>query len=260
MNPVIFNRLKRYRVVVIALTLALGVSGCVWLRMLELKSQLSRFDENFKTSTSDSFALQFLHPVLYNDDYLTLARVKPTSEENLAEGSRWKQLFHKLDANGQVAKGADIVFTLDFDKQEKLLRWEFSPSFMVMMPARFFEASLRSLGKGKVDQDKNQMKVDPQDLPKLNEAPPKREQIIALLGEPSEQSNQNGLKLDIYRFRTDTSYVEPEYEDRRNASVKLYFEPKTNELRKVTSRFLGLKFSIDFRNLIQLEALGTRKG
>ena len=252
--------IKRYRIIFAALALMLIAPGCVWLRMLELKSQLSHFDENFRISSSDTFTLQFLHPVLYNEDYLTLARVKPTSEEKLIEGARWIQLFHKLDAHGQVTKGRDIVFTLDFDQHEKLYRWEFSPAFMIMMPAKFFEASLRSLGKGKVDQDKKQMKVDPEDLPKLNEKPPKRAQIIAVLGEPTEQSHADGLKLDIYRFQADSSYIEPEYEDRRKASAKLFFDPKTDELKKVTSRFLGLKFSIDFRNLIQLEALGKNKG
>lgn len=241
---------------VAVLLLATALSGCVWLRMLELKSQLSHFDENFKVTAGQHFTLNFLHPVLYSDDYLTLAKVEPSSKANEHNGAEWRQVFHKLNVKGQKETGRDVVFTLRFNRNDRLESWEFSPTFMAMIPPRFLEASLRSLGKGNVDQGKQRLRVNPEDLPKVDANPPTREEIIASLGEPSEKTMENGLKLHIYRFQTETASTDSGYEDRRNASAKLFYDPKTQELQKVTARFLGLKFSVDFRKFIQLEALG----
>ncbi|QSA97694.1 hypothetical protein [Methylococcus sp. EFPC2] len=238
------------------LALVLLLTGCVWLRMLEMKGQLSHFDENFRVENNGHFVLDFLHPVLYDEDYLTLAKVEPSLKESLPTGPRWKQIFHKVDAGGKTVPGVDIVFTLDFDEEKRLKRWDFSPAFIAMIPGRFLEASLRSLGKGKVDEGKKQLRVNPEDLPRLNEKPPGRAQVEAALGPPSEVSEDGGKTLSIYRFQTDTLYVKPDYEDRRFAYAKLYFDPASDELQKVTARFLGLKFSVDFRKLIKLEAIG----
>jgi hypothetical protein len=239
------------------LLLIFALSGCVWLRMLEMKSQLANFDENFRTQTTDHFVLQFLHPVLYSDDYITLAKVHPSIKATVETGTRWKQVFHKLDARERVKSGAtDVIFTFDFNKEDKLTGWDFSPTFLAMVPPQFLEASLRSLGKGKVDEARKQLRVRPEDLPKLSSRPPTIKDIQASLGDPAEQGEEDGLKLYVYRFRTDTMFIQPEYQERRNAYAKLYFDPKTDELQKVMARFLGLKFAVDFRNLVQLQAVG----
>lgn len=233
----------------------ISLSGCVWLRMLELKAQLSHFDENFKVDSSRNFSLHFLNPVLFSDDYLTLAKVQPSEKEAAPDGKRWRQVFSKINAAGQKETGADVVFTLQFDHNDRLTSWDFSPVFLAMIPPKFLEASLRSLGKGNVDRGKQQLRVNAEDLPKVDAKPPNRDQILSILGEPAEKTLENGLKLHIYRFRADTPATESGYEDRRNASAKLFYDPKTNELQKVTARFLGLKFSVDFRKMLQLEAL-----
>jgi len=243
-----------YRTLLLLLVLLL--SGCVWLRVLEMKSQMKRFDEHFRIENSPQFKLHFLHPVLYDDDYRTLAKVEPSLKEALPAGTRWKQVFHKIGPDGKTQPNVDIVFTLEFDPDQRLKRWDFSPTFLAMVPPRFLEASLRSLGKGKVDEGKKQLKVDAEDLPKVVSPPPTRQQIVAVLGEPTEQPQNDGGTLSVYRFVTDTPLVEKGYEDRRNAYAKLHFDPRTDELKKVSARFLGLKFSVDFTRLIQLEAVG----
>lgn len=236
--------------------LVILLSGCVWLRVLEMKHQLSQFDEHFKIEHNPHFSLHFLHPVLYDEDYLALAKVAPSLKEALPTGSRWKQVFHKVGRHGDRVQGGDIMFTFEFDRNKRLVRWDFSPGFTAMIPSRFLDASLRSLGRGKVDEGRKQLRVDSKDLPKVNSEPPNRQQVVSVLGEPTDQFEENGTKLSVYRFVTETAYVEPDYEDRRNAYAKLYFDGQNDQLRKVSARFLGLKFSVDFQKLIQLEAVG----
>jgi len=233
----------------ILLLLLCSLASCVYLRLLEVKNQLAHFDENFRVGVTDHFTLHFLHPVLFSDDFIELSKLRPSRVEPLPNGTRWYQEFHKVDAAGQRQLGVDIVFALTFDKENKLVSWDFSPVFMAMVPAQFFEASLRSLGKGKVDESKKRLYVDPQDLPKLSVKPPTRETILDIMGQPVEQSEKEKLRVYVYRFEVETPHLDRDYEDRRTAIIKLYFHPSTDELIKMGGKFVGLKIAIDLHKL-----------
>ncbi len=235
------NRLLRYLVLALLLT---SLSACVWFRLLELKNQLAKFDENFAIEASDHFTLVFKNPVLLNDDFVTLAKLQPTSKEQTPTGSRWIQAFHKIDAKGRLQPGVDFFFTLDFDQDDYLTRWDFSPIFMVMVPAKFFEDSIRSLAKGKVDEASRKYKVDPKDRAKITVPPPTLQQIKQAMGEPLEKSKEDGKNVYVYRFMVDSPWIDKDYQDRRFTDVKLYFDPKTEELTRMGGRFIGLKINI----------------
>jgi hypothetical protein len=226
-----------------------SLSGCVWLRLLDMKSQFAKFDENFRIESGEHFVVHFLHPVLYLDDFSDLSKMEPTRVERTASGKRSLQIYRKLDAHGKPQPGTDIVFTLDFDKDDKLTQWDFSPVFMAMAPAPFFEASLRSLGKGKVDENKRQLQVSPADLPKVTAPPPKRAAIVNLLGQPHEQRKDKDGPILVYRFEMETPRVEEGYADRKNTNIQFLIDPKTDDVMKMSGKFAGLKISINFRKL-----------
>ena len=236
------NRLTRFLILTILLT---SLSACVWLRLLELKNQLAKFDENFTTEASDHFTLVFKNPVLLNDDFVTLAKLQPTSKEQTTTGSRWIQAFHKIDAKGHPQPGVDFFFTLDFDHDDYLTRWDFSPVFVTMVPAKFFEESIRSLAKGRVDEASRKYKIDPKDRAKITVPPPSLRQIKEVMGEPLEKSKEDGKIVYIYRFQVDSPWIDPDYQDRRFTDVRLYFDPKTDELTRMGGRFIGLKININ---------------
>ncbi len=251
------NRLLRLSVL---LWLVYSLSGCVWLRLLELKNQLSDFEENFATEVSDHFTLIFKHPVLLNDDFVELAKLEPTIKERIPTGSRWIQAFHKVDAAGKVQPGVDFFFTLDFNRDDYLTRWDFSKVFMTMAPPQFFEASIRSLGKGKVDESRHQFTVEDRDLARITVKPPTVEKIVAAMGEPIMKTVVDGKKLYVYRFLVDSPHIDPDYQDRRYTNVELYFDPKTEELTKMGGKFIGLKISINLLKLGEQNKSEARAG
>lgn len=243
--------MKRLIPLVLVLTLAFGLTGCVYLRLLEVKNQLAGFDKHFHVSISDNhFILNLLHPVLLSEDWIYLTKLRPSRIGSTPEGYQW---FIDFVIDGTSSKGRarkTIVFAMTFNNEGKLTDFDFSPLFLEMAPPAFLEASMRSLGRGKVDQDKRQLRVDPEDLPKFAVRPPSRKKILEVLGPPHEQFPKGGLKVFKYRFKAATSPVEPGYEDRRFAETKLYFDPK-DELARLSGRFAGLKLAIDYRKFAQ---------
>ncbi|WP_156912819.1 hypothetical protein [Methylocaldum szegediense] len=237
--------------------LLFALSGCVWLRLLEAKNQLADFDRNVRVSIDEGyFHLDFLNPVLLSEDFRYLTKLHPSRIEKLPAGYRWSVDFRQMDTGDRP--GRTIIFRMTFNQENKLSGWDFSPVFLELAPATFLEASIRSLGKGKVDEGRRQLKVAAGDLPKLAAAPPNRKRILEVLGPPAEESTKDGMKVYTYRFEAEAAPVEvgQDYEKRRVAVAKLYFNPVTDDLIRMSSRFVGLKLAIDYRKLTQLASPG----
>ena len=226
----------------------IALTGCVWLRLLEVKHQLADFDDHVRVQVADRhFILNLLHPVLLSEDFVYLTKLHPSRVTSSPEGYRWFVDFRIDPAASKEQAGKTIVFAMTFTPDHRLAAFDFSPLFLEMAPAAFLEASIRSLGVGKVDQGKNQLKVDAEDLPKLSARLPSRQAILAVMGPPAEQFPQDDLKGLLYRFKADAAPVEPKYEKRRIAEVKLFFDPHSDELVRLAGRFAGLKLAIDYR-------------
>ena len=233
--------------------LLITLSGCVWLRLLEIKNQLADFDDNVRIEVANKhFIVHLLKPVLRSDDFIYLSKLQPSRKEFLADGTqRWYLDFNFDPARTPAQQTQQVSFIMTYTPRQRLAAFDFSPLFVEMAPPVFLEASIRSLGVGKVDQDKKQLKVDPEDLPKLAASLPKTANITTVMGPPTEERMEDGLKLLIYRFKATAVPVDPEYEERRIAEAKLYFDPAKDELVRLKGKFAGLKLSIDYRKLSQ---------
>jgi len=233
------------------LLLAVFLTGCVWFRLLEIKNQLADFDENIRIEVLDKhFIVHFKDPVLLSEDFVYLSKLNPSRIEKLPDGGyRWYLDFHLDPAKTPEQKTKLVSFAMTYTREHKLEAFDFSPLFVEMAPVAFLEASIRSLGVGKIDQDKRQLKVDPEDLPKLIASLPKSADITRVMGPPESIVDENGLKILVYRFKADSLPVDKEYEERRIAEAKLYFDPAKDEILGLKGRFAGLKLSIDYKKL-----------
>lgn len=232
------------------LTLGLALTGCVWLRLLEVKGQLGDFDENFDIAITDRLALRFRHPVMYGDDFLYLTELDPTRIEPKPPGVRWTVDFHKLDPHGTLeSPRKTLSFQMDFNAEQKLTGFAFSPLFLAMAPPEFLEASIRSLGKGSVDTGHRQLRVAPHDLPTIHAHLPTRSVIHGIFGQPyARGKDAEGVRY-VYRFLADVHPRSPKAEAKRLAEVHLLFQGTDETLAQMQGKFVGLKLRIDYRKL-----------
>ena len=250
MNSIRFVSL-RYMLILLVL---LALSACVYTRLLEVKNQLANFDEYFRVKVeSGHFILDFRKPVLYDSDFTDLTHLNPSRVVTQKEGYQWFLDFSPDRPQNPAGKPPEkIVYCMTFGADHKLRSWDFSPLFLQMAPPAFLEASLRSLGKGKILQSHRQLKVDYKDMPAITEQPPALETITSSLGQPDEIYRKDELDVYLYRFKADSTATDREYQDMRQAEAKLYFDPANGRLAKMSSRFAGLKISIDYRKMTRL--------
>jgi len=239
--------MKVLRLVVVILVASL-LTGCVYWRLYQTKLQLAEFDKNFSIVIADDFTWIFKDSKLYSDDFTELSKLQPSRIITQKNQQTWRYQFHKVDDKEQLfLPEVNFFFDLNFNPQQQLTHWVLSPLFLKLAPPEFLAASLQSLGKGEINQSKRQLKVAADAMVKINAPLPQKSEIIKHLGEPLNIENHQGLQILHYLFKLETPKVETGYEYRTLSKVRLFIDPETEELVKMSGRFVGLKLSIDYR-------------
>lgn len=238
---------------VLVLVICLSLTGCLhWWRAFQTYRQLDQFDRNFQVANSDDFTLHFKNPIMYSNDFVLLSGLRPSYSDPLGEGRRWRYWFHKVDQNQTpILPEVKFFFDLDFNKDNRLVSWTFSSLFLRIAPAEFLEVSLRSLAGAEINEGAKQMRANADHIEKIAARLPKKESIVAGLGEPLEIIDQNDeQEIYLYHFLLQTMGIKKGYEDRALSVVKLTFDKETNELIRMAGRFAGVKLSISYRKFL----------
>lgn len=207
----------------VALTLLLG--GCVYLRLLELKQQLGKFDEFFALQTADGLALICHTPVLRTADIRWIG-LSPEHTKKLGQAEQWQVRWVKQLPAGITEKlEFDIVLELGF-AADKLTRVAIPERYFAVMPKQFLIGVIKSVGKGKID--KSSKRIDTTvSAAEIAAARPKLPAIDKLLGVPSEEREEG--ENTIVRYR----YVPATKESRAGVfDMHLTFHTKSGELLK----------------------------
>jgi hypothetical protein len=237
---------------VLILLLALPLTGCIyWWRAYQTYLQMGEFDRYFNVAVADDFTLHFKEPIMYSDDFVSLAKLHASEEKPTPEGKRWRYWFRKVDQQGKVIKPKiEFYSDLNFNRKDRITDWSFSSLFLEIAPPKLLEVSLRSLGGADINKEKMQLKADTSRLGKINVELPLKSKIVEKLGEPLRIDDEPDQEIYVYHFKLITHGIEEGYEDRELSVVNLSFDKKTQELIKMSGRFAGLKISINYGNLV----------
>jgi hypothetical protein len=242
---------RTFRFLIILLLIS-SLTGCIyWIRAYQTYLQLIDFDRYFVVQDGKVFALHFNRPILYNSDLVSLSKLQPSSISTISNGTRWRYTFRKVDAQQKlITPGLTFFFDIDFNRDNRVSSWYFSPLFMQIAPPKFLEVSLRSLAGGAIDKEKKQLHANADSITKISAKLPQKATVIAQLGTPIEIKTEAEQEIYIYNFLLDTHDIEPGYEDRALSVVKLTFDKSSHELTRMAGRFAGLKISINYRKFL----------
>ena len=202
---------------------ALLFSGCVYLRLLELKKQIDRFEEFFGLQSADGLAIVCHTPVLRTGDVRWIG-LKPENVKTLGSAEQWQVRWIKQLPPGVKEKTEyDIVLELSF-AHDRLTRVKIPERYFAVMPKHFLVGVIRSLGRGRID--KTQKKIDATiSAAEIAAARPDLPSIDKLLGQPTAEWQEGPNTFVRYR------YVPSTQEARAGVfEMQLTFETKSGEL------------------------------
>ncbi len=218
---------------------ALLLSGCVYLRLLEFKKQLTRFDENFTTPPTEDLSLHCLHPVLRPDDLRWLGAAPKTITPNTG-GEDWLIRWVKETAPGiQEESVYDMELAVRF-VDDHMIDVRIPKRYLAYIPRDLVLNMLRSTGTAKID--KNDRRTDAQTEAPAAAPMPNLSTIKSMLGEPTRQQETPGLITHFYRYRLDlvTTNAKP-------IEASFAFDAATGDLRKFTAHLPRGTLNYDFK-------------
>ena len=217
------THIKSFLKTLLIATITCSLSGCIyWIRAYQTYLQMNEFDQHFYTKTTDKFTLHFNDPILFSDDFISLANLYPTEEKSNADGKSWKYLFRKVDLKRQLIKPeVNFYSEINFNKEGKIIDWAFSSLFLQIAPPQFLDASLRSIGGASIDTEKKQLRANTELLEKIQADLPKKEMVITHLGPPLEIIDDHELEIYRYQFLLDTPHIDEGYEDNAFNEIKI---------------------------------------
>jgi hypothetical protein len=237
---------------VLALILAASLTGCIyWWRAYQTYVQMGEFDRYFKVAVADDFTLQFKKPILYSEDFVSLAKLHASEEKVTPEGKHWRYWFRKVDEKGKlVTPRVEFHSDLNFNKQNRITAWSFSSLFLEIAPPKLLEISLRSIGGADINKEKMQLKADTSRFGRIDVDLPLKSKVVEKLGRPLRIEQDIDQEVYVYHFKLVTHGIQEGYEDRELTVLRLNFDKNTEELTKMSGRFAGLKISINYGNLV----------
>ncbi len=215
---------------------ALLLSGCVYLRLLQLKRQLADFDRNFAIRATDGLRLECLNPVLLADD-LRFLGFYPATIRQVGVAEQWHIRWVKQVAPGTTEKGRyEIAFDLTF-VDAKLTALHIPENYFAFMPKDVIVAGVKSLGGAKVDKSNRSILAELSD----KVIPPSAKGVSDMLGPPTDRKVEGNRETFHYHFASD----DPENKG-KDFDLWLTFDAQSGDLRETAGRLpighLHLKF------------------
>jgi len=222
-------------------SLALLLGGCVYLRLLAIKNQLSAFDRHFTLDTHDGVRLGCLKPVLLAADLHWLG-ITPEHIQTLGQSEQWRIRWVKqLPAGTTEATAYDLSIEMIFT-EGKLSRVFVPERFFALISKSFFVDLLRGMGAANIDRGARTADVNLTDAGgKTPGVPITRDTLLNFLGRPgAERVEDTRLVLD-YRFITT-----PPVDDSRPIDLAFSFDAQTGQRHRNTGRSRVGKMSFNF--------------
>ena len=228
---------------VLLLSLTLSTTGCVYLRLLQVKRQLSAFNSYFQIEDQDKLTLVFLKPVLLPNDITWLMKSAPISRKETDMGELWEYILEKQygdvnDQEGDFNIPISMVFV-----NNKLNQISFPERFLKYLSKPLLARMLASMGEAEIDKARRKAgsRFQARDTVEI----PREQQVLDVLGKPYFTEESDDTKRLIYAYNLKEANLEPG-SNGFSLIMTFKFKKEDDRLRKTEINLRGLKMSLDF--------------
>lgn len=223
------------------LAMTLLLTGCVYLRLLEVKRQLANFDRYFAVEESAGLEVRFRKPVLRDEDVMFLGLV-PAERIRTGSAERWRFRWVKDPAPGD-APGLRYEQTAEFVFANQRLASVLIPEqFFAFFPKSRVIASLRSIGQASVDRRRRTASGALAPTAQNDSLPPLREtDLMAMLGAPVATGGSAEAPEWRYSFQAIAA-------GGRTGPIDVVFtlHPRTGTVQHVKGRLIAGTIEFDY--------------
>jgi hypothetical protein len=233
--------LDMYRLIkllIVFLSVALFLNGCILERILRVKNQLCDFEENFQIEISEGFHVFLREPVMLDEDITWLAGASPSEQQTIGE-----QLVMAYIAvrNGVHADDQyDLPIKLRFirlDGEYRLKEGYLSKNLTAMLTDELLTQIMQSVCKSEKSLIKQQIVIDISTLDRT--LLPVRSEITGILGPPNPNKGiEHTLRYDYQLKNNDDADKE--------TTIEIEFDESNQRILRIRVKYLRYNLDADF--------------
>jgi hypothetical protein len=193
---------------------SVALAACSIGRVSEVKEQFCNFESNFSYSTDDNPYLGFGQPVLLDSDVTAMIGYEPSEVIMDEQGMLHRYVIEKLTLDDSPAE--TLVFELRYDLSDGKSRLQSIHLPPQLAIAKNFEAynDPETVAAAAAEICSSEVKFSfrpaEEDIdPRLLENLPDRSQMIAMIGAPSWESEEENAMIYEYRVQGSSDYDAP---------------------------------------------------
>ncbi len=199
------SRMLKRKWPAVLLTGAIGLlflSGCVYLRLLDVKRQLRDFDNHYAIEGDPDLEILCKTPVVLSKDVVYLIGAPPLTTEAKGDVFRWRYEFDRVLPEGDEEGAPMDRLSLSFDMRDgKVRRIIVPPSFMQLFSRQVLVETLRKAPEADVLQLRKTVVARNRLSDEADAQLPTRERTLSLLGNPLGVENIDRLETLVYRYK-----------------------------------------------------------
>ena len=229
------------RISIIFILFIVSSTGCVYLRLLQVKRQLNDFENNFELNDQNGLKFVFKNPVLLSDDIIWLMKNDPLSTEQTENGENWVYVLEKQYLDEDTDKVNYDIPMLFYLRDDKLVEMTFPERFLKNLSKPLLIKMLGSMGKSEIS--KSTRTAGTEFKGSNSDEIPKKRYIISVLGEPYKDETTDQTETLTYLYNLKKSDMAKE-NDQFDLKMTFSFRDNNETLEKAEYNFNGLTMSL----------------
>jgi hypothetical protein len=226
------------RFLILLLSAAMMINGCILERIFKVKNQLCDFENNFQIEISQGFRVILREPVMLDEDITWLTGAQPSEREYT--GDELVMLYIASRSVSSADRQYDIPVALRFvimDGNYRLKEGYLSKNLADVITVELLTQLMQSVCRAEKSLAKQQVFIDIKSLDRS--LLPARSDIIRILGPPNPNTG-DGNRL-VYDYRLKNNDVVDQV-----AAIDIQFDGSGEKILKLKMKYLRYHLDADF--------------
>jgi hypothetical protein len=229
---------RRFKLLIVILSAALFLNGCILERIFRVKNQLCDFDRNFQIEISEGFRVLLREPVMLDEDITWLAGAQPSEQQSLGEEL---VMTYIAERKGGLADGRyDLPIELRFvrlDGEYRLKEGYLSKNLTDMLTDELLTQLMQSVCRSEKSLVKQRIIIDISTLDRS--LLPAKSEVTEILGPPNPNKGISHTQIYDYQLKNhDNADTE--------TAIEIKFDDTNHKIQRIKVKYLRYKLDADF--------------
>jgi hypothetical protein len=233
-----FDMYHHHKTLLVFLSAALILNGCILERIFRVKNQLCDFEKNFQIEIFQGFRVLLQDPVMLDEDITWLAGAEPTEQQRIGDELVMTYIAERkgVPSDGQYDLPIELRF-VRLDGEFRLKEGYLGKNLADMLTDELLTQIMQSVCKSEKSLIKQQITIDISSLDQT--LLPAATQIAGILGPPNPNTGIAHKQTYDYQLK--------DFDAADQATViEIYFDDTDEKILRIKVKYLRYNLDADF--------------